>query len=359
MAQPTNQGIEPQPTQWKALRALPFLLLTAGAIGVILWMTWDADTLPLLKKADHRFLLLLIPIWGLNLSCDGMTLWCLTRGTGSKISFADSIRAASLRILFNVLTPFNFGGQPFMIYFISTKNVPTGKASSIVATKLMSLSVFTMLGAGIAHALLGKTQIINPQLDKAFLVAAIICITLTGLLLVALLRPHPLIVLIGSIRRLFYRKHRYRPHRHLTYRAVRSINQTRHSFRSYFIHHPAWFSLAMLFSLIMYCTDVLMIYGAVRAIGVDIPFRDGIVLSAMFELLIAFLPTPGAAGLGDAVFVLLFSATGYVQQSVIGIAVVVWRLFYHVLSALIGTWVAMHQGSMLLSGWKKGPDTDE
>ena len=341
----------------RGLRALPFLILTVGAIALILWLTWDADTLPLLRRADPTFLLLLIPIWAVNLSSDGLCLWSLARGTGARVSFVTSIKAASLRILFNILTPFNFGGQPFMIYFLSQQGMPTGKASSVVATKLMSLSIFTMLGAGIAHAALGHDEIPNVALNRAFLLATVLCLSLTVVLLLALLRPHPLIMLISRIRRWFFRKHAYRPHRHLTYRAVRAITETRHSFRAYFAHHPGWFALAMLFSLIMYATDVLIIYGAIRAIGVDLPFGRGIVLAAMFELFIAFLPTPGAAGLGEGVFVLLFSVTGYVERSVIGIAVVVWRLFYHTLSALIGAWVVAHHGASLFSQSNQADDT--
>lgn len=337
-------------------KALPFLFLTLGAIALILWFTFDEQTIPLLRQADPRWLLVLIPIWMTNITSDAMCLWSLARGTGTKISFPVSIEAASIRILFNILTPFNFGGQPFMIYFLSHRGMPTGKASSVVATKLISLSIFTMLGAGVAHAFLGGGDAVNASLNKAFMVAAILCLSLTAILLMALIWPHGLILLIGQVRRWFYRRRRYRPHRHLTYKAVRAINETRHSFRAYFIHHPHWFSAAMAFSLLMYVTDVLMIYGAVKAVGVDIPFGRGIVLCAMFELLIAFLPTPGAAGLGDTVFVLLFSATNYVHRSVIGIAVVVWRLFYHTLSAAIGAWVAAKYGSTRLFDFssKKG-----
>jgi uncharacterized membrane protein YbhN (UPF0104 family) len=54
----------------------------------------------------------------------------------------------------------------------------------------------------------------------------------------------------------------------------------------------------------------------------------------MLLFLITFMPTPGAIGLGEAIFLLLFSKT--VPSYMLGIAIVLWRFFFHYLSAILG-----------------------
>jgi glycosyltransferase 2 family protein len=77
-------------------------------------------------------------------------------------------------------------------------------------------------------------------------------------------------------------------------------------------------------------------------------------LSAMLIFLISFMPTPGASGLGEVLFIALFSGT--VKVELVGVAVVLWRIFYQYLSAGLGAFFTARFFSDL---WKKLPSKQE
>ena len=67
-----------------------------------------------------------------------------------------------------------------------------------------------------------------------------------------------------------------------------------------------------------------------------------------------FMPTPGAIGFGDAFFLLLYA--NVIPTYMLGIALILWRIFYHYLSSIFGAISSsQYLGGMILgrSGKKK------
>jgi uncharacterized protein (TIRG00374 family) len=77
-----------------------------------------------------------------------------------------------------------------------------------------------------------------------------------------------------------------------------------------------------------------MLWLILLGLGINVTFLTGLVLASMLIFLLSFMPTPGAIGLGEAIFFLLFSKT--IPSYMIGIAIVLWRFFFHYLSAILG-----------------------
>ncbi|NCD33249.1 MAG: flippase-like domain-containing protein [Spartobacteria bacterium] len=330
-------------TTHKAVRRMVlFLIVSIAAIAAAIYFTWSPHTVDAIKKVSPVFIPILLVTWLANVTFDALSLKCLAAGTSSPISFLVAYQTSVLRVFFNIITPFNIGGQPFMVYFLSQKGMPAGKASSMVFTKLMSLAVFTLTGAFTAYFFLGSELKANELLNVGIRIAAMICALFVTLLIIMLVYPHPMIVMGLKVRSSFrkmYPKKRKMPR--MSFKIVHVINEARHSFRWYFGKHRYWFLFGMLYSFLMYCTDLLLIFFSVRGLGLPISFQEGIVLCSVFELLLAFLPTPGAAGLGEFVFVILFSQV--VPSYMIGLPLVVWRFFYNYLSAVLGAFVAAGQ----------------
>lgn len=329
-----------------------FVAVTACVISAALYFTVDRDTLPALSKVEPLFFPVLLLIWLANASCDSLSLKCLTAGTGERLKMSAAFGTSMVRIFFNVITPFNVGGQPFMVYYMGLHGIPAGKASSVVITKLMSLAIFSMAGAGVAYHFLGDELRTNSTLNHGLQIAAVVCLLFVALLLMALLYPHPIIVLVLNIRRWLKKTHLYKSSgKHKTLRLIHAINQARHSFRWFFKKRPGWFALGLFFSVGMYLTDLLLIYFSIRCLGISLSLGQGLVLCSIFELLLAFMPTPGAAGLGEVVYVLLFSTI--CPTNLLGVALLVWRFFYHYIGAVLGCIAAARQGAQVVVPVKK------
>ena len=60
--------------------------------------------------------------------------------------------------------------------------------------------------------------------------------------------------------------------------------------------------------------------------GVDIDITHGIALTGSLLFLISFMPTPGAIGLGEGIFYLLFRE--YISRHLLGVIIFFWRFFH-------------------------------
>ena len=69
-----------------------------------------------------------------------------------------------------------------------------------------------------------------------------------------------------------------------------------------------------------------------------IPLLAGFVLSTLLLFLLSFMPTPGASGLGEILFVVLFDQA--VSNHVLGLGVIMWRFFFNYSGAMIGAVVS-------------------
>ncbi|HUZ18168.1 MAG TPA: flippase-like domain-containing protein, partial [Spirochaetia bacterium] len=171
-------------------------------------------------------------------------------------------------------------------------------------------------------------------LNVLFLASGIFQILFVGLAIAGLLRPRLVIRLFSAMGKLFYRmkliKNKGRFRRQLVYEA----NLARNSFKRYFGRHIIPFILGTLTIGIMYFVEVITLWIIFIGLGVRLPFATGITLGALFLFLLPFLPTPGAAGLGEAFFVVLFA--GLVPYYLLGVAVLLWRFFYNYLTAFAG-----------------------
>jgi uncharacterized protein (TIRG00374 family) len=81
-------------------------------------------------------------------------------------------------------------------------------------------------------------------------------------------------------------------------------------------------------------SQLVLLWLILLGLGQSVPFLTGIVLASMLLFLITFMPTPGALGFGEAIFILLFAGT--VPSYMLGIALILWRFFFHYLTAILG-----------------------
>jgi uncharacterized protein (TIRG00374 family) len=324
----------------RVLRLALFAALSVLSIGLIFHFTATQRTWDLFLHMNARYPVVLLLLWLFSLVVDSLSTCFYALGTGERLKFLFALKLTLLRVFFNVITPFSFGGQPAEIYALSRQGIPTGKGSSVVMVKLLTLALFAQLGALLVFVFV-RDEVRNvPTLSTAFIVTGL----LIGGLVVAtcLVFFYPFIVLriFSKVENLLRRLKVKKLQDRLDLRrwVVHQASLARRSFRRYFGSHFGLFLAGTLSNGLMYCADVLMLWIILRALGVAIPFAEGFALSALLLFLITFMPTPGTAGLGEVIFVVIFAAS--VPKYLLGIAVALWRFFYQYLSAFIGALVS-------------------
>ena len=120
-------------------RILIIASISILSIAGILYFTVDERTGDALMDIKPVFLLALLGVWMVMLLSDAGAISLFTRATGERIGIFSALKTTTVRMFFNIITPFSFGGQPFSIISLSQHGIPSGKGSSIVIIKLITL----------------------------------------------------------------------------------------------------------------------------------------------------------------------------------------------------------------------------
>lgn len=321
-------------------RAVIFFVLSIASISLVLILTYTPETLEALRRFNVRLLLWLVASWLTAIGGYALSFIFMARATESRLAVGPAVQSAFMRILFNLLTPFGFGGGPFVVYYLDHHGVPAGKGSSVVLTQMMIVSVYLFTGAVLGYIHLHDQLIGRPALLTLFVVTGAIQLGGVVAVILVLVYPRAVIKLISWIGRILHRLKLVKDPRRFKRRVIHDGSVARRSFRRYFTHHALSFIAGAAGIAVTYACEVLLMWLVFRSLGHDLPPTDGLAYSALFYLTLSYMPTPGSSGLGEGVFVALFA--GVVPRHALGLAVVLWRTFYSYASSITGAVFASH-----------------
>lgn len=319
-----------------------FLVVT---ITCLIIFTVNKNTLDALKHFKANYIIYILGIWMIATTLDALIIIFLTKGAGEKISLLNAYKLSGIRILFNIITPFNIGGQPFMVYYLSTmvdkrvdkrvdNKITPGKGASIVLTKVMITSIFVLLGAIVAFIIFFQDLTTQPAMNVLFLVLGIVQLAFILLIAISMLKPKVLIALVNKVGSLLHKMKIVKDLHKFRKKVILEAAAARKSFRFYFRKHKTYLFMALICAALMYFAEASLFWVVLKMLNVNIPFLNGVIFSILMFFILSFIPTPGGLGLGEAIIMLLFSGT--ISFYILGVAIILWRFFYQFLTALIG-----------------------
>jgi glycosyltransferase 2 family protein len=301
---------------------------------VILALTINEKTIDALKLLNPAYIGILLILWFAALTFDAMSIKLFVRGTGEHIGMKDGYKLSVIRIFFNVITPFAFGGQPIIVVLLNKMGIQQGKGSSIVLTRLLSLSFFFACGGIFAFIYFGDYINTNPLLSIVFYTAGIIILIFYAIAVTGLLFPPLMIGVIRGVSLLLHKIKLIKDLPHFRKIAFKEVHIARASFVNYFSKHFIIFLGGFFSTAGIYLTQIIILLVIFNSFNIVLDPLQGFASCALLIFLITFIPTPGASGIGDILFVLIFKNT--VPSHLIGITVLLWRIFYQLLFALLG-----------------------
>lgn len=315
-------------------RLLILIAASVLSIAAVLFLTVDERTKEALSDVRPIFLIALFGCWVAILLFDAVSILLYSRGADERIGFLSALKTTTVRIFFNSVTPFSIGGQPLSVFSLHREGVPSGKGSSIVITKLMTLAALNQIGAFVSFLLFSDRISTITALNKIIMICGLVGGGAILLLTFGFLYPQILVRTITLVGKLLHKIHILKNPSKLRRMLIIQASTARKSFKRYFTHHLGFFISGTFCNGLVYATQLVMLWLILLGLGINVAFLTGLVLSSMLIFLITFMPTPGAIGLGEAVFLILFSKT--VPSYLIGIAIVLWRFFFLYLSAILG-----------------------
>ena len=312
------------------------LLMAVAIVALIVVVAFTFNVLTIQALAGFNLKYVIYIGFGIVLLvvCDSLSTMVFAAASKVRIPAQAAIKSSFLRVFINMVTPFGVGGHPFVIAYLKDKGVPGGVGSSITAAKLMIVSVLVLVGGVVGFFWLPADKQVSDVVRLVFGISILLQALLISLLLFLMVRPQSAVGILTRLVGLFHKTKIAANIASLKNRTIHEAWLTRYCFRRYFRQGKALFLLGCLLHLVMYIVELLLLWFVFLGLGLPIALPTCLAIASLTLLLISFLPTPGGSGLGEGAFVLLFA--GVAPIGILGIAVVLWRVFYSYLIALVG-----------------------
>jgi hypothetical protein len=282
-------------------------------------------------KVISRLVFLLV----LYFLADGLRLYSVIRAMGHHIAFSYIMKLVFVNLFVSNVTPLATGGGVVQVYFMQRKGMPIGEATA-------ATSIRTILAALILFVLAPIIIWIEPNQFRT-LVNRSLLYGITGVSLAYWAIFGVILFRIQLIRRFVFQvvyllnatKLISKPKaRSWALKAFRELDLFAGGFKRYFKGDLWWASLSVFFTgvflLLLFSFSVVLI----RALGYQVPLMTILAFQVVVTFFMYFAPTPGAAGVAEGGYGLLFAQL--VQTKDVVFLTLAWRFFTIYIGVVIG-----------------------
>ncbi len=332
------------------IKTVLILLLCVGSILLMLTLgnyINDGQQLSfvgMLQQIRVNYFLLLIAIILLNMFLESMVYAYLLKVSTGKFRMRNSMKTMFLGKYYDGVTPLSTGGQPFQIYYLHKKDIPTGVASAVPLARYVITTVvwclFSLVMLAIAPAFLGATS--NVALSTSILVIAWISLAVNFAVPVTVvfvsIFPRTgkklIIRIVWLLHKMRIVKNRYRTSKKWVYELGEYSNAIKTLFKR-------WTKLIPLFFLCLLQTlvNTAIPFFTVLALMPNNPpaelFLQMLCLCIVSQASADLFPTPGNSGAVELSTTFVFSTVVGIEP-VLGWVVLIWRFFTYYVYIVTG-----------------------
>jgi hypothetical protein len=266
---------------------------------------------------------------------DGLRLYCVIRALGFRIEFSYIVKLVFVNIFVSNVTPLATGGGVVQVYFMTRKGMPVGEATA-------ATSIRTMLAALILFTSAPIIMWAEPNQFQMFYHRHLLYL-ITGVsgayLAVFWIIMFRMRIIKRWIFRLLFLLKKMKMISQLRFRAwflkiSHELDLFAEGFKDYFRSSLRWAVLSLvctaLFLLLLFSFSIVL----VRAMGYQAPVLSIVAFQVVVTFFMYFAPTPGATGVAEGGYGLLFSQL--VQKQDIVPLTLAWRFLTIYVGVVIG-----------------------
>ena len=351
------------------------IILVATGLALFLSLYQDFDgVIAALKRCDYRYLLLIVGLVAFSYCIEGFIIFIFARLYTRNYHWHRGMATSMVGAFYSAVTPGASGGQPMQVYTMKKQGVEVSSAASIMIMSFIiyqsALIIIGIIGVIFKWNLVMSIGNFNIDLGSFKLSFPAIPFTIIGFLL-------NLLVIVGLIAMSYSHKfHNFIMHYGINLFAklhlIRNPEEKRESLRIQVENFKI--ELRRLLSNFAVTVVVLVCYALVLIIRFSIPyfagialdgygyltnidgslvigitgplmstgsvsvtsFWDSVFLSSYHQMVAGLIPIPGAAGVSEYFFNIIFS-NFFVSQQVTTAAQIIWRFStYHLVLLVSG-----------------------
>ena len=310
--------------------------LLAGIAGIVFVsiFTHNWNFISLIKSFNPYFLGIAFLLMFFDWAIEAYVLKLIAGMLGYEVSLKDTLNIFLIGGFFSRITPFSGGGgEPFQIYLFSKNNkVKPGDSTAIVAIKTF-IGTFTRITIFLLLPLWFALAKPHWRLSHNMNMFINIGITLTmiffAFLIFAMIKPEIVEHWIELIsKRPFFRRIIPRNKLEDVIKQMRKIVDDFESARDkIFINKKITVAYTFVLSFISWGLVLFTPVLLMRGLGIMSPWPEIVITALIFYIASAYIPTPGGSGTAEVGILALFA--GLIPQPLIGVFIIMWRVFTH------------------------------
>lgn len=283
------------------------------------------------KQMNPLFLLFAFISWFTYLALDAFRILLLAQGvTGKWISLRTCFEVILTGAFLAAVTPFQTGGLPVQLYLLKQDGISYGKGTLIILLRAIFFAIMFLI----------LFPFLFPILTQEYDVTSIKILSRYSLIV------YPIIVLIIAfalikpdiIKRFMYKLTLIRGKRNkatkIVFKIFKELEEMKDGFWFFVKNRKTHSVISFFMTFIAYIPFFFIAPLLLKGIGLDVSFIRIAFLQLVVVLFTFFSPTPGATGVSEGVFAIMFS--GIIRKSLLGVFTILWRFFTFYISAIVG-----------------------
>lgn len=304
-----------------------------------------ASVISSIKTADPLWLIPGVLAMGLFFVCEGVNIGNCLRLAGHDVSLLSEIRYAMTGFFFSSITPSASGGQPMQLYFMRMDGLPVSHSSLALLTELTSfqaaaaalalaglgarcsrvLGASTAAGTGgaaLAGISDGAASAGGGIAASVFAAGILINAAVLAILLFLIFSPASIKIIVSPV---LWAVDRFNPQKASVFRIkiLRGVCEYRRA-SQYITKNPRAIARIFLTSVIQLLAYFSITFCVLQSLGITgISWGEATLSQAALYVAVSALPLPGAVGVTEGGFALLFASL--VPSDLMGVAIILSR----------------------------------
>ena len=276
------------------------------------------------------FLLLLI-----YFTLDGLRLYFVIRTLNCNIKFRFIFKLVFINLFISNITPFATGGGFIQIYYLTKKNISLGNATAATTIRTILATVTIFVATPIIVIREKSFETILPQ-TSLFIYMSIFAVLYMTFFYIVISRNKLLKVLVYRVLSFLRRKElisKKRFNNILRY-LFEEINIFGESLAYFFSGDPKYILGSIVCTVLFLVSELSFSVLLIKGLGYDVSAVSILLMQVVVVCFMYFAPTPGATGVAEGGYSLVFSH--FVRESDMFPLIFAWRLFTKYIGIGIG-----------------------
>ncbi len=308
---------------------------SAVVLVAVLYFTVDAATVSYLRRLNPFWLILALCTHVIALCFWALRIKFMSRSLGYRVGFFYSLNLVFANMLLAAITPSQAGGEPVRIHELYKAGVKVGDATAIVLTERILDGIVLGIGGAFFMFVLGSEwQRIGSVFSYLMYLSWIIISIIVVIFIYSVKNPGLLKRIIHYSSRWFTRKWESRKIERFAQSIDSEVDNFHNTLADFLSHGKAGLVFGLIFTTLFWFCEFVIV--SILLVGLSQPpiFIESLIVQLVIAVIMMIPLTPGASGIAEISFTSLYGL--FVNSSILGILVVLWRSILFYFNILLG-----------------------